>query len=115
MSRQNIPMADGTLMVLGYDEPLETWYAIHYDDADEDAPPRAVIGYSEAEQGILLAERPEAKIGSYPVAELPQLIAEIEAVFGIVGEQSPCLFCRKPTHEPSPDCGSHPYERLRYG
>jgi hypothetical protein len=110
-------MMDGTLMVLGYDEPYSTWFAIHYDDRDEDAPPRAVIGSSPDEQWLLRAERPDAVIGPYPVLELADLFAEIESTFGIKGAstQPPCWSCRRPTYEPNPDCARHPYERLRYG
>ncbi len=116
MSRQHIPMADGTLMVLGYDQPFETWYAIHYDTRDEDAPPRAVIGYHPAEQDILRAERPGAVVGPYPVAELTDLFSLIEEIFGITGKktQPSCWYCRQPTYEPSDDCPRHPYNQLRY-
>jgi hypothetical protein len=117
MSRQRIPMTDGTLMVLGYDEPFETWYAIHFDSRDEETAPRAVIGYGPQEADLLRGERPDALIGPYPVAELPDLIAQIAAVFGLTGasEQPPCWYCKQPTYEPSPGCASHPYNRLRYG
>ncbi len=117
MSRQRIPMVDGTLLVVGYDRPFETWYAIHYDTRDEDAAPRAVIGYHPAEQDILRGERPGAIVGPYPVAELRDLISLIEEIFGIPpgeGEQPPCWYCKQPAYEPSDDCPRHPYNLLRY-
>lgn len=115
MSRQRIPMADGTLLTVGWDNPFETWYAQHYDSRDEDAPPRAVIGYHPAEQAILRAERPTAAIGPYPVPELRDLFALIEELFGISGtaKQPPCWYCKQPTYEPSDDCPRHPYNILR--
>lgn len=116
MSRQNIPMVDGTLLVIGWDNPFQTWYAMHYDGQDINAAPRAVIGYAPAEQGLLRSERPDAIIGPYPVNEAVELMKLIPELFGIEAddEQPPCWYCKQATWESNPDCPDHPYDRLRY-
>jgi hypothetical protein len=68
MGRQFIPLADGTLVVVGYDRPFDTWFAQWYDDQDDNKPPRAVVGYSRFEQDLLREERPDAYVGPFPVS-----------------------------------------------
>jgi hypothetical protein len=116
MSRERAKMNDGTLLVLGWDDPFETWYAVHYDDHDEDAPPRVAIGYHPAEQALLRSERPDAVIGPYPVTDVELLLTKlIPELMGIepAAEQPMCWACKQPPWQPSPDCRFHPYERLR--
>lgn len=115
MSRERVRMDDGTLLVIGYDRGFATWYAIHYDDHDEDAPPRAVIGYHPAEQEILRADRPDAVIGPYPIESAEELILKlIPEHFGLEGEddQPMCWLCGKPPWQSNPDCDRHPCDRL---
>ena len=119
MSRQHIPFADGTLLVLGYDAPFNTWYAIHYDDLNENKAPRVAIGYHPAEQVLLRAERPTAIIGPYPVTDAEVLVTDlIPKLMGLEAEpeQTMCLYCGVPPWKPGPEtCPDHPWNRLRYG
>ena len=120
MSRQRIPMKDGSLAVIGYDPPFKTWYALHYDDHDEDAPPRVAIGYSPAEQAILKAERPDAVIGPYPIGDdqvldmLERMLPELGGpIFEPTGDQPMCWSCGKPPWESNPACAVHVFDSLR--
>lgn len=116
MSRQTVEMLDGTMLVIGYDPPFDTWFAMHHDDCDPDKPPRVAIGYCPAEQDLLRAERPDAVIGPYPVETAKELLTElIPRYTGIqpAGEQPMCWSCGKEPWEPSPDCPSHPWNKLR--
>jgi hypothetical protein len=118
VSRQRIPMRDGKLLVIGWDDPFDTWFALLYDDGDENAPPAVAIGYHPSEQAILLDERPDAVVGPYPVenaTDLPELVARY---MGIEADekQPPCIYCHQPSFERNDDCGDrHPWNRLRFG
>lgn len=116
MSRQSIPMTDGTTLVIGWDEPQQTWFAFHYDKGEHQAP-RAAVGQSPDEAYILRADRPDVIIGDFPITEFtPHLVDQIQVVLGIEGmaEQPPCVFCGLVTFESNPECRYHPYDRLRY-
>jgi hypothetical protein len=116
MSRQRIPMQDGSLLVIGYDGPFETWFALHYDDHDEDAPPRVAIGYTPVEQEILLMDRPDAVVGPFPVTDPEELCTKLIPEFmGIEPEpnQDMCRLCGTPPWQPSETCYHHPYNVLR--
>lgn len=118
MSRQRIPMQDGGLLVIGWDDPFASWFAIRYDDADEDAAPRAVIGYCPAEAELLRAERPDAVVGPFPVRSAARLLKKlIPEVLGIepASEQPPCVYCKRPPWRRNDDCPDHPWNRLRFG
>lgn len=119
MSRQRINMLDGSLLVVGYDAPMSTWYAQHYDRGQsENDPPRVAIGYSAVEAAILLDERPDAIVGPYPVEDVEELLLKlIPELMGItpLPEQSDCTYCKQPRWRSNPDCPHHPYDRLRYG
>jgi|tagenome__1003787_1003787.scaffolds.fasta_scaffold20989699_15 hypothetical protein len=118
MSREYIEMANGTLLVIGYDAPFETWFAMHYDDHDDNKPPRVAIGYHPAEQTILRAERPDAIIGPYPITDVAEMLHTlIPELMGLAPqpEQSMCWACGQPPWESNPSCALHPYDRLRYG
>jgi hypothetical protein len=117
MGRQNIPMEDGTLLVIGYDPPFGTWFAQHYDDHDPDKPPRVAIGYHPAEQDIARHDRPDIILGPYPVKTAEELMALIPELTGIKSvpqdEQAMCFYCGKPPWQPGPDdCPDHPHDRL---
>lgn len=115
MSRQSIPMTDGTTLVIGWDNPQQTWFAFHYDRGQVE-PPRAAVGQSPDEQFLLKADRSDVVLGDFPIPELPQLIEQIETVLGIPGmeEQPPCMLCGQKTFESNPECFYHPYDQLRY-
>lgn len=115
MARQEIQMMNGTLLVVGYDRPFETWFALHHDDGDPNSPPRVAVGYHPAEQAILRDERPDAVIGPYPVDDFPELAKQIAELMGIKSEekQADCYSCGKPPWESNPDCAIHPYNRLK--
>lgn len=117
MSRQSIPMIDGSALVIGWDEPQQTWFAMHY-DRGEHTEPRAAVGQSPDEAYLLRQGRPDCAVGEmFPITEFLDLIREMETVLGIPGmdDQPPCVFCNKVTFESNPDCRYHPYDRLRYG
>lgn len=128
MSRQKVPMKDGTWLVVGYDEPFQTWFALHYDRrdpdgyVDENAPPRVAIGYHPAEQEILRGERPDAIIGSYLVSDegLEHMLS-VELLelggeqFRPSEDQSMCWYCKKPPWQRNDDCDRHPFNQLREG
>lgn len=119
VSRQRIPMQDGTLLVIGYDPAFASWFALHYDSADEDAAPRAVIGYHPAEQDLLLAERPDAIVcPNFPIDDDHieyMLTALVPKYLGIHGEdpQPPCMLCGQAPWRSNQACASHPYDALR--
>ena len=71
------------MLVLGWDRPFGTWYAQLYDDHNENKPPRIVIGYNPVEVSILAKERPEAKVGPYPVKTREGLYELIKAIMGL--------------------------------
>lgn len=119
MSRQTIPMDDGTRLVIGWDPAFDSWFALHYDNADEDAAPRAVIGYHPAEQELLRAERPDAVIcPNFPIADdqleymLTGLIPKYLGIRG-AGDQPMCMFCGMPPWRSNPACSEHPFDALR--
>lgn len=120
MSRQRIAMTDGTLLVIGYNSAFESWFAIHYDDMDENLAPRAVIGYHPSEQDLLLEERPDAVVcPNFPIGDDHveyMLTALIPKYLGIKGEdeQPSCMFCGKPPWTSNRQCPSHPFDALRY-
>lgn len=116
MSRQRTPMLDGTLLVVGWDGGNDTWFAIHYDSRDEQAPPRVAIGYSPAEQALLRAERPDAIVGPFPVDDLEEMLTKlIPDLAGLepAPNQSMCWNCGKPPWHSNRECPGHPYDRLR--
>jgi hypothetical protein len=116
MGRQGVSMQDGTLLVIGWDEPFQTWFAMHHDNGDPDSAPRVAIGYHPAEQDLLRAERPDAVIGPFPVDD-PLVLCEklIPDLMGIqpTADQPPCYYCGKPPWESNPTCNGHPYDRLK--
>lgn len=118
MSRQRIPMQDGTLLIIGWDPPFQTWYALHYDDSNDNKSPRVAIGYHPAEQNILRSERPDAVIGPYPITDddlenmLTRLIPELMGIHG-TDDQPDCWSCHQPPWRPNPDCRSHPFNQLK--
>jgi hypothetical protein len=115
VSRQKINMRDGTLLVIGYDPPFKTWFAMHHDTGDDRDAPRVAIGYGPAEQALLRAERPDAVIGPYPVETAKELLTElIPELMGLEGaeDQPMCVYCGSPPWDPSPACIDHPMERL---
>lgn len=116
MGRQRIPLIDGGLLVLGYDHAFGSWFAMRYDDYDEDAAPRAVVGYHPAEQDLLRRERPDAVIGPWPVEDAEVLLLQhVPKYLGLEPEeeQPPCWLCGEPPWQSNPSCRAHPYDRLR--
>jgi hypothetical protein len=119
MSRERILMDDGTMVVIGWDPPFNTWFALQYDDYDDSGSPRVAIGYHPAEQALLKAERPSAIIGPYPVEDaevlVTKLIPELMGLEPLPADKQPmCIYCGLPPWKPGkPDCPDHPYDRLR--
>jgi type III secretion system FlhB-like substrate exporter len=106
------------MLVIGYDPPFKTWFALHYDDTNENAPPRVAIGYHPVEQEILRSDRPDAIIGPYPVADAEELVSKlVPELMGLetLEVQPMCTFCGQAPWQSNPACTNHPYDRLRYG
>lgn len=76
MTRRRVTLSDGRYIIAGFDRPFGTWYAQLYGEgmSHHDAP-LAAIGYHPAEQAIAKADRPDIKIGPYPVTTVEDLLA----------------------------------------